>query len=477
MEKTTKKLLDGAIIYFIGNALTQLMSLMLLRFVTGHIASEDYGYYNLVVTVSNLVIPFVTLQLTDAIFKFFIRSESEDERKKYFSVTMLMFIISTIVIVLGVLLLDAFFLKIEHPILVTLYMVANTFYVLYHRIVRSLGRNKVYVSGNLIKTASYLLLQIFLIYCFNFGVETLFLSTIISEIIFLIYAEIRVHSFKLFSVKSIEFGVLKSMLKFSVPLIPNAVFWWLTSSVNTMIVSYKCGLDINGIYTVANKFSGVLTMVTSVFIMSWQELAIAEYGKDNFKKFFTDTFNMYAKVVTCVIAMLVPFMKAVFPFIIDESYYASISYAPFLLIVSGFSTLSGFLAQIFVGQGKTYRSLWTSVVGMVFNIVIVFAFVDKIGLWAVIFGSMAADGVMFLLRLILVRREFGKNIQYFQLLVSMALLAVSIVLYMNFSTIYNVIWLGVAIGISLFLNFGVLKDISHVLLSKIKKTIPMESNR
>ncbi len=470
MEKSTKKLLDGTVIYFIGNALTQLMSLVLLRFVTGHISTEEYGFYNLVVTISNLVTPFVTLQLTDAAFKFLIKADNDEDRKKYFSVTMAVFFISSLVIVSGVFLLDAFIINIEHPVLVALYMVANTFYVLYHRVVRSLGKNKVYVVGNLIKTASYLLLQIVFIYCFNMGVETLFLATVIGELVFLIFAELNIHSFKMLSFKAVKLSTLKMMLRFSVPLIPNAAFWWLTSSVNTMIVSVRCGLDINGIYTVANKFSGVLTMVTSVFIMSWQEMAIAEYGKDNFKKFFTDTFNMYSKVVVCAIAMLVPFMKAVFPIMIDESYYASISYAPFLLIVSGLSTLSGFFAQIFVGQGKTHRSLWTTVVGMIFNVAIVFAFVDKIGLWAAVFGSMAADGVMVILRIILVRREFQKNIEYFKILICVAMLAVSVILYMNFGTLYNIIWLGIAIALSFVLNFGVLKDISKVLLSKVKKT-------
>ena len=53
MDKSTKKLLNGTMIYFIGNVLTQIMSLVLLRFITGRIA-EEYGVYNLVVTVSSL---------------------------------------------------------------------------------------------------------------------------------------------------------------------------------------------------------------------------------------------------------------------------------------------------------------------------------------------------------------------------------------------------------------------------------------
>lgn len=470
MDKATKKLLDGTVIYFIGNALAQLMSLFLLRFITGRISSADYGFYNLIVTVTNLVTPFVTLQLTDAVFKFLIKADSDEERKKYFSATVAAFIISSIVTIVGVFLIDSLFINIKHPVLVTLYMVGNTFYTLYQRVVRSLGKTKIYVIGSLIKTAVYLLLQIVFIYFFDMGVETLFLANILSDFVYLAFVEANVRTFRMMSLKVVKKETFKVMLKFSIPLMPNAAFWWFTSSVNTMIVSYRCGLDINGIYTVANKFSGVLTMVTSVFIMSWQELAIIEYGKDSFKKFFTETFNMYSKVVICVIAMLIPFMKAVFPIIIDESYYASIDYAPFLLVVSGFSTLSGFTSQIFVGQGKTIRNLWTTVVGMLFNIAIVFSFVDSIGLWAAVFGSLASNFVMMTLRIFLVRNEFEKNIEYFKIFLSVALLTVSIVFYRNFGTVYNIIWLAASIAVSLVLNFSALKDVLNVVFSKFKRS-------
>lgn len=163
MDKSTKKLLSGTIIYFIGNVLTQLMSLALLRFITGRIAPEEYGLYNLVVTVSKVVTPFVTLQITDAVFKFLIRSDTEKERKEYFTVTFFVAVFSSVITAAGVFSLDAFFIDIPHPTLITLYCVTSNLSVLYQRIVRSLGKNAVYVKGNLIKTAIFLILQIILI--------------------------------------------------------------------------------------------------------------------------------------------------------------------------------------------------------------------------------------------------------------------------------------------------------------------------
>ncbi len=468
MDNSTKKLLNGTAIYFVGNALANLMSLVLLRFITGRITTEEYGLYNLIVTISNLVTPFVTLQMTDAVFKFLLKSESNDEKKDVFSITIAVFSVSSVITVTGVLLINAFFVPIPHTVLVCMFLIANNFYALYHRVIRAMGRNKVYVVGNLLRTFLYLSFQMVLIYIFDLGIEALFLATVFSDIIFIGFAEIQIHSFRLFSFKNIKASVFKPMLRFSAPLIPNSAFWWLTSSVNTLIVSSRCGLDINGIYTVANKFSGVMSMVTSVFIMSWQEMAVSEYGKPEFKKFFTKTFNMYIKIVISVVGVIIPFMKAVYPIMIDESYYASIQYAPFLVIVSGLSTLSGFASQVFVGQGKTYRNLWTTAVGMVFNIAIVLIFVDSIGLWAAVFGSLVADAVMLLTRLFLVRKEFEGSVQLIKIIIALSMLTASVVFYINFDTFTNIIWLTLSLLVALFMNIELVKDTLTVVKSNIK---------
>ncbi len=466
MDNLNKKLLNGTAIYFVGNALASLLSLMVLRFITGRIASDEYGLYNLIVTVSNLVTPFVTLQIADAVFKFLIKAKTEDERKNVFSASITVFIFSFIVIIAGVSLINAFFVKIPHPALVAGYFISTNFYALYHRIVRAFGRNKVYVLCNLTRTFMVLVMQITLISCFNWGVAALLFATICADIIFAMLAETQVHAFRLWSVKSVKFSVFKSMLKFSAPLMPNTALWWLTSSINTLIISDKCGLEATGIYTVANKFSAILSLVTAVFVMSWQELAVAEYGKKNFKSFFTNTFNMYIVIVITAIVILIPFMKTVFPVLIDASYYESIKYAPFLLIVSGMSALSGFLAQIFTAQGTTCRNLWTTLVGMGFNIVIVFACVDIIGLWAAVFGSMTAYAVIMILRLLLVSNEFEYKIKFINISISLIMLACSIVIYMNFATVINVIWFVLMMIVSFFLNFRFIKDIFFILALK-----------
>ncbi len=468
MDTSTKKLLSGSAVYFVGNALTQLISLLLMRFVTGNITPEEYGFFNLVTTVSNLAIPFVTLQIADAVFKFVLKSETENEKKGYFTTCFVVSFVS-VVLIYGILFGISLFVEVPHTFLVATYVASYAMVSIYHKITRSLNRNKVFVTGNLIKTFIFLTLEIVLISAMDMGVEALLLAHIISLAFALIYTEIRIRALRYFSFKSLNIVSFKAMVRFSVPLIPNAVFWWLTSSVNSVIISARLGMNTNGIYSVSSKFTSVLNMVTGVLNMSWQDTAVADYGKQGFKEFLTKTFNTFVKLIFSAIAVLIPLISLVLPYMIDPTYYDAIPFTPFLIIASGISTMSGFMAQIFTGKGKTKTILITSIFGMITNVLVIFVLVDKIGLWAAVWGSVAADAVLLVSRAILARKDFAKGVAFVSFIVVIIMNVISVVLYLNVGVVYNAVWFVISAIIAVILNWQFIKDMISLLFGKFIK--------
>lgn len=469
MDSSTKKLLNGSAVYFVGTALTQLVSLMLMRFVTGNITPDEYGFFNLVTTISNLAVPFVTLQIADAVYRFVLKSQNEEERKSYFAVCFVVTVLS-IVLTIGIIYgISSWIVPIPHATLVGLYVIANILQTIYHKIVRCMNRNTVFVTGNLIKTTVFLLLEILLISTLNLGVEALLLAHILSICVMLVYSELKVHALKIFDVRALNFAAFTKMIRFSAPLIPNAAFWWLTSSVNNLIVSAKLGMDINGIYSVSGKFSSVLNMVTSVLNMSWQDTAVSEYGKENFGTFLTQTFNSFVKLIFSFVATLLPFIAIILPYMIDPTYYDAIPYTPFLMLAAATSFMSGFMAQIFTGRGKTTPILITSFFGMFTNIVVIFLLIESIGLWAAVFGSLASDCVLLGTRTFMARKEFAKGVDCVGILIVAVMLTVSIVCYLKGSTIINLIWLAASAMITLILNRVFIKNMLSLLFGKFKR--------
>ena len=456
-------------VYFVGNALTQLVSLMLLKIITANISSEEYGTYDLVVTIGNLVLPVATFQISDALFRFFLRAQTEAEKKECFTASIVVLIGSIFLTGVGVYLVHALITDLVHPVLITLYLISRIVQDLYQRIARSMGKSKVYVAGNLLNTVFFLVLKFVFIFVFGMGVEALFLAAVISSACFFVFAELNIQSVRYFDLRWFRWFTLKKMLRYSFPLVPNAAFWWLTSSVNTLIVSARLGLDLNGIYAIANKFAQVLTLVTSVFAMSWQESAISEHGKKGYQVFYTNTLNMYSVLVFSAVAAMIPLVRLLLPVMVDESYHASIQYAPFLLAGSGLSALYGFLAQVFCANGKTQWCLWTSFVGLVINISIVFLLVNSAGLWAAVIGSFGASLAMVATRYFGVRKEFAKGIGIWKLMFAVFLILIGIYCYFKADQPVNLVWFLIQSVIVLILNRALIQDILGVLLQKLGK--------
>lgn len=467
IDTSTKKLLNGSMIYFVGNALTQLISLLLMRYVTGNITPSEYGFFNLVTTISNLVIPFITLQIADSIFRFVLKAD-EEEKKQYFTVGYAVMLCSVFIIIAGTFVL-AMIVEIPHTPLVAVYVASYAVFGIYQKIVRCLNKNIVYVQGNLIKTVIFLLLEILLISTLDMGIEALLIANISSIAFFVIYAEIKVKAVKYINAKMFRFENFKRMMRFSIPLIPNAAFWWLTSSVNNVIVSAKLGVDVNGIYSVSGKFSGVLTMVTSVLNMSWQDTAIADYGNENFGRFFTQTFNTFVKLIFSAIVVINSLAYLLLPYMIAPAYYDAIKYTPFLLIISGVSTMSGFVAQVFVGKGDTKKVLYTSIFGMIANVAIVACLISEIGLWAAVLGSFAADFVLFSTRTFFARKEFAKGLDFRSFALVAVMLAIGIAIYFLGGVILNIVWLCISAAVAIVLNWQFLKNMITLLFARKSK--------
>ncbi len=475
MDNSTKKLLNGSMVYFVGNALTQIISLLLMRFVTGNIKPEEYGFFNLVTTISNLAIPFVTLQIADAVFKFVLKSENESDKKSYFTVCFTVSFVSVVVIIAAVFGISMF-VSVPNTLLVALYISSYALFSIYQKVVRCLNRNTVFVTGNLIKTLIFLALEILLISTLDMGIEALLLAHIISLVFFLVYSELRVGAFKYFDIRALKFSTFSKMMKYSIPLIPNAGFWWLTSSANHVIVSAKLGMDVNGIYSVSGKFSSAMAMVTGVLNMSWQDTAVADYGNDNFAKFLTKTFNTYVKLIFSAVMVLTPLIAIVVPYMVDPAYYAAIPFTPFLTLASATSAMSGFVAQIFTGKGNTKFLLYTSIMGMAANITVICILIGKIGLWAAVVGSLSADAVLFGTRTFFARKEFAKGIDYKSFLLIFAMLVIGVYIYLKTNAIMNLIWFAISAIVAVILNIEFIKNLLTIIFSPIIKKIKAKRN-
>ena len=85
-----KELVKNTAIITFGRICTQLVSFFLLPLYTAVLPTAEYGTVDLVLTYSSLLLPFVTLALEQALFRFLIDVREDKEKcSKYISITVL----------------------------------------------------------------------------------------------------------------------------------------------------------------------------------------------------------------------------------------------------------------------------------------------------------------------------------------------------------------------------------------------------
>ena len=110
----TKDLAFNTIIIGIGKFSTQIVSFLLLPLYTSILSTEEYGIYDLILTITTFALPFITLLMEESMFRFLIDCKDDTQKKNVISQTMLYTLVSTIFFLVVILVINNFF-KIKPP--------------------------------------------------------------------------------------------------------------------------------------------------------------------------------------------------------------------------------------------------------------------------------------------------------------------------------------------------------------------------
>ena len=86
---------------------------------------------------------------------------------------------------------------------------------------------------------------------------------------------------------------LKVMLKYSIPLIPNALMWWIMDASDKLIITFYLGVGATGVFAIAKKLPTLIDTFHSIFNQAWQISAIQENDSSNVR----DSLRMFIKYI------------------------------------------------------------------------------------------------------------------------------------------------------------------------------------
>lgn len=469
-----KQLATNTIIFAIGSFSSKILSFLLTRLYTACMTEAELGVADLVVQGANLLIPIITLNIVESVMRYGL--ENSYDKQQVFSVgikTLLMGMVA-MTLLLPILNYVPSFDGYIH--LLYIFVFTSSFRAINQQFLRTCGHVKLYAFDGILTTFVMIVLNFIFLLGFDMGTKGYLLSMILADLFSALFIFFVGQNYRYLKFVRIEKDMLKTMVKFSIPLIPTAVLWWVVSASDKFMISGMLGDDINGVYTVSYKIPSLISMVSTIFFQAWQMSAIKEYtesgASQEAKDFFSKVFHAYQAVMYISGAAILLLLRPLITLFVDSSFGDPYVYTPFLILSVIMSCSCTFLSYIYSATVHTKNSFITSLLAAITNIVLnIILIPSPLGAQGAAIATAASYTLCFIVRLLDTRRYICFKVDFVKLIMNIALTigAVLVTLYAQSYKTPIMIMLFAAIFI---INFGELKTtvIKLLPISRFKKS-------
>ena len=466
-QNASARLAKNTVIYMIGNLGSKILQVLILPLLTAVLLTEEYGYYDLIVTTINLITPIATLQLVEAMFRYLFGGSEEEKRVTISSVTAALVVGMTILAAV-IALIQMFGIDLKYPFLIYLNYITNILFDYMQKIARCQQRNSLVAVSGVINTSVMLAVEAMALLVFKMRVDGMLLANCVSYFVAVLYLEYKLRIEEYLSIAAVNVKRVKELLKYSLPLVPNSVCWWVVSACDRYVISFFLSISANGIYSIAGKFSQMLSMITSVFQMAWQESSIIESDKATRDEFYTKTFDSYMRFLLSGYVVLLPIIRLAMPFLVAEEYRIGYLYNPLLLLGAVFSAFSQFYGSAYLAFKKTGGALSTTIIAAIINVTVGTCLISKIGLYAPALGTTCAFLAQWLLRANQMKDYFRVKINTKVLSFMAPTMIVYYALYYKDSVVLHLTMLLVASIVFCTVNREMIRKILATVKKKVK---------
>lgn len=465
-----RELIKNTLIISLGKFSTRIVSFILLPLYTALLTTKEYGTYDLLNTISIFLIPLITLQLEEAMFRFLIDAKNNQDKEKIFTQTVFYAAISFIIWTIIILLVSTI-LNYRYGLWLILYLFGSILFNIATSFSRGEGRFKLYSFLSFINSALNIILNVLFIAIFKWGLSGLFLAYIISCILIGLFGLFKLRAYKYLKIKSLDQETIKQMIKFALPLVPNNISWHAISLCDRLIITNVLNIGMNGIYSVANRFPTIINTCYGFFNVSWRESASKMVLKEERDEFYNSVYLNLRHFLISTSILVIAVLPFAFKILVNKNYNDAYIYIPLMILSTYYANMSNFSSGIFAAYKDNKILAPTTIVAAIINLVIGILFTSKIGLFAPIIGTLVAYFIINIYRnyklkkyLILVK----DNYQYLSLIIFV------LVTFLYYSQNIWLYLLGLIISIwyFIYLNKGLLKEFfnkrNYKFLNKFK---------
>ena len=455
MHGRIKQLLNNTIIFGLGTLFSKLFQYILLIIITYKLSTSEYGTADLIIQAYTILFPIVSLDMSEAILRFVMNKNYE--KKDVLNTVLWIDCIGICICILVGGILCVIFNKNSVICTVVILTVLNVFYWSFREYTRGIDKYRSYSLGAVLGSVVQVVMCLVLVFWLDLGLIGYMYAIGISLITETLFYVVTSKAYYVINIQHINKKYAKDMIQYSLPLIPNAICWWIVSVSDRFMVSFFIDESANGLYAVASKLPALLTMISTFFIQAWQTSSIMAIEDKESPEFFDKVYNALAAfIIICgSIALLIvkPIMLEIFP----DNYHSAWMFVPTLMIAAIFNVFQSFLSTILLAANKTIKVFSATIIAALLNITLNCVLIPQIGIQGACISTLVSFLVLCIFRQHTLKDYLSVDIIK-QYIVSLGLLIMQMLTVLFDRTILlNILICVVTISLTMFVNRNKLK--------------------
>ncbi|MGP1569133.1 MAG: lipopolysaccharide biosynthesis protein [Peptoanaerobacter stomatis] len=403
-QNRNKNLIKNTFIISIGKLGTSSVSFFLLPLYTKVLTPGEYGTNDLIGTIQTILGIVFGLQLSNCIYRFLldVRNNFENEKKLITNVLFVNFL-SSLFLSISFVIVYFIFKPNYCWYLLIMVLISNFFYILQDTL-RGVNRYVEYAIFGFLQTILLLISNIVLVLIYKKSVQGLLVSSILSQFIVSILILIRLKIFKKINLKMIDKTLIKHILSYSLPLVPNELSWWVIKGSDRLVISSMLSVVANGILSVSHKFPSAFIMFYNYFNTSWTETVILHLKDDDHEQYISNVINKVLYLSFGLGFGIIAVMPFIFNILVNEQYADAYCQIPIYMVATLFNILVGLTSCLYIANKNTKKVALTSFMSAAINILINLGTIKFIGIYAASISSLVAFCFLAIYRIIDTRK-------------------------------------------------------------------------
>ena len=396
-------LLGNTLVFALGGLAVKAVSLVLMPLYTTALTAGEYGTAELLNSAIEIVLPLLSLGVVEALYRFSI---DDDVPKDELFAGSLVVLGGGIVCTGALCALGSALWDMEHAAAFFALFCSVCVFKATTQLARGLGHVRRFVVYGLINALAMVVATYVLLVHAHAGIEGYLWSYSIGYLVGGIAAFLGSAEYRLLAPFRVDRELLRRMLVYSLPLVPNLLSWWLVSVSGRYVVLWGSGLAAAGLFTAASKMPSLINIVASVFQQAWQYSTAREINSPDRGAFFGSVLRGYSLATLTAAGLVIALNRPISRVMLQAEFAEGWRYVPLLMLAATFGVMTIFFGTFYQALMNSRMLMASTALGAVVNVILGVALVPFMGPW----GAGLAGAVAYALVLVVRARDLRRRI-------------------------------------------------------------------